>query len=107
MSEGGQQKSSVDTLYQNACVAAARLRDLSLITFFEKSQLDGTCFIDDAATGFQTRWVNVFFRNHIDLHSEVSEVANENQSCFKSVMVTSGVFYDLLPAGTLVDASQA
>ncbi len=100
--EGGQQKGSINTLYQDARVAAARLRGLTFTTYLEKSQLDGTYFIDDAATGVQTRWVNAMFRTYSSLWGS----GYKDKSYLQPYIVTSGVFYDLLPAGTSVDASQ-
>ncbi|OFK22176.1 hypothetical protein HMPREF2826_02445 [Olsenella sp. HMSC062G07] len=102
LSEGGQQKSSVNTLYQDARVAAAQLRGLTFTTYLEKSQLDGTYFIDDAATGVQTRWNDVWFRTY----SSLWDTGYKDKSYLKPYIPTSGVFYDLLPAGTSVDASQ-
>ncbi|ERL12127.1 LPXTG cell wall anchor domain protein [Coriobacteriaceae bacterium BV3Ac1] len=108
LSEDGQQKSSANTLYQDAFVAASRLRGLTFTTYLEKSQLSGKdssgkdYFIDDAAAGVQTRWVNARFGTYSSLWGS----GYKDKSYLKPYVVTSGVFYDLLPAGTSVDASQ-
>ncbi len=102
LSEGGQQKGNINTLYQDARIAAAQLRGLTFTTYLEKSQIGGTYFIDDAATGVQTRWVDAFFRTYSSLWNS----GYKDKSYLQPYIVTSGVFYDLLPAGTSVDASQ-
>ncbi|WP_277259756.1 Cna B-type domain-containing protein [Olegusella massiliensis] len=100
LSEDGQQKSSADTLYQDARIAAARLLGLTVDTDLSKYQIWD--INDNAALAVQTHWNEFRYRVITSLYNS----GVKDSSYLAPYLIKTGMFYDLLPAGTTVDESR-